>query len=447
MSQLQYIGARYVPIWYQNSQDNTSDWEINVEYEPLTFVTSQNNHLYLSKKEVPDNIGSPADNTEYWLDMGVFSAGGAIQDLQDQIDALDLRCDGIDDAITLLQSQVSTLLSGGGRQVLIISDSYGEGYTPDGNVTPFIDYFETAMGDELTYLESSSLGGAGLLGDQYSQTNYYTLLDNLTTTISGQGKDLEEITDIMFIGFANDANFTDLTVIPTRMQAIQTYCNTNYPNAKIWFGACGCKAGNPNYNNKMFQVLAYLRGCFNYGINYMQGFDILLHNKNLMSSDYLHPNATGQKNIGNAIATILRGGSLEYRDVSSGVVLTQAANMNVHSDTFKVTQLGDRIQLYKETAAHWSPASLNLTFNLSFSLVVGTISHPLVCGNGVDATTVPALVRVGGRFYQCSLQIAIFAGQIVLTGPVVTADGSNYLSGICDDIQVPQFTLDISALT
>ena len=86
--QLQYIGARYIPIFYQNSVDQTANWEINVEYEPLTFVTTQNNHLYLSKKTVPDNIGTPAQNTEYWLDMGIFT-DAQIAEVVERVDALE----------------------------------------------------------------------------------------------------------------------------------------------------------------------------------------------------------------------------------------------------------------------------------------------------------------------------------------------------------------------
>ena len=104
---LQYIGARYVPMWYQNSIDQTSNWEINVEYEPLTFVTSQNNHLYLSKKQVPDNIGTPAQNTEYWLDMGVF--GGSYEDVEEQIQEINTRIDGIDTNITDMAQDIDNV--------------------------------------------------------------------------------------------------------------------------------------------------------------------------------------------------------------------------------------------------------------------------------------------------------------------------------------------------
>lgn len=81
----QYIGARYVPVFYQNSLDPTStEWEPNVSYEPLVIVTLPNLHSYISKKYVPDTVGSPALNAEYWYDQGYANA--YIQALQDQID-------------------------------------------------------------------------------------------------------------------------------------------------------------------------------------------------------------------------------------------------------------------------------------------------------------------------------------------------------------------------
>lgn len=88
----QYIGARYVPIYYENSLDPTStEWEPNVTYEPLTVVTLPNNHSYISKKTVPATIGTPAQNAAYWLDSG--SEDAYIQELQDQIDALNVKVD------------------------------------------------------------------------------------------------------------------------------------------------------------------------------------------------------------------------------------------------------------------------------------------------------------------------------------------------------------------
>ena len=82
----QYIGARYVTKIYENSQDPSSaEWESNVNYEPLVLVT-YNNGSYLSKKEVPANVGNPAANPSYWVQTGFYN--GQIADLQNQITAL-----------------------------------------------------------------------------------------------------------------------------------------------------------------------------------------------------------------------------------------------------------------------------------------------------------------------------------------------------------------------
>lgn len=86
MATRQYIGARYVPKFYTNSVDGSAAWESNVVYEPLTYVTLTNGHMYISKKQVPATVGTPASNAEYWLDVGSYN--GFIDDLQQQINQL-----------------------------------------------------------------------------------------------------------------------------------------------------------------------------------------------------------------------------------------------------------------------------------------------------------------------------------------------------------------------
>ena len=365
-----------------------------------------------------------------------------VKDSEARSDIGDINTD-----IVNIQNAIAQISGTATHEVLIITDSYGTGVSADGQTTPFMDYFESAMGDDLSYINSNVVSGSGLLGDQYDRTTYYEALVQLKGTLDTEHKDLSEITDIIFCGFANDALFTDLSAIPTKMAEIQTYCTTNFPNAKVWFAPCGCKVGDANYNNKMLSVLSWLRYCYNYNINYMSGLDYILHNANMMSSDKLHPNAVGQKNIGNGLATIMKGGNVEVFDRATGVTMQNASNVNVHSDTFTITQIGDRIQLYKSSTAHWSPNSVNLTFNQSFSLVVGHIDYPTVCGNGVDTVSVPAIVLVGGRYYQCALEVALWQGDVVISGIIVDAQGNGYLSGICTDIQIPYFTMDVSAYT
>ena len=111
MATRQYIGARYVPKFYQNSVDGSTQWQANVVYEPLVYVTLTNGNMYISKKEVPATIGTPAENIEYWLDVGNYN--GQIENLQNQIDDIETsvtdlqnQTDDIETTVTDLQNDI-----------------------------------------------------------------------------------------------------------------------------------------------------------------------------------------------------------------------------------------------------------------------------------------------------------------------------------------------------
>lgn len=91
MAVTQYIGARYIPLFYQAS-DNSNSWEAGVVYEPLVIVTYLN-QSYTSKIPVPASVGNPADNPHYWAMTGAYNAQVAqlSQDVQDLDDRLDYR--------------------------------------------------------------------------------------------------------------------------------------------------------------------------------------------------------------------------------------------------------------------------------------------------------------------------------------------------------------------
>lgn len=66
MSTTQYIGARYVPLFA-----NPIEWNSTRTYEPLTIVVHEGNS-YTSKQYVPFGIG--IDNDDYWAVTGNYNA-------------------------------------------------------------------------------------------------------------------------------------------------------------------------------------------------------------------------------------------------------------------------------------------------------------------------------------------------------------------------------------
>ena len=77
----QYIGARYVPKFYEGSHG--AEWEQNAQYEPLTIVTYLANS-YCSKKFVPAMTDNPTIAPEYWVCISNFN--GQVEILQESID-------------------------------------------------------------------------------------------------------------------------------------------------------------------------------------------------------------------------------------------------------------------------------------------------------------------------------------------------------------------------
>lgn len=72
MAVRQYIGARYVPKFWDNGSGST-EWVPNIPYESLVVVTYMNNS-YTSKVPVPATQIAPNVDTEHWALTGAYNA-------------------------------------------------------------------------------------------------------------------------------------------------------------------------------------------------------------------------------------------------------------------------------------------------------------------------------------------------------------------------------------
>ena len=147
MSLTQYIGARYVPKFFNNELD-TPEWRSNVTYEPLTIVTYLNSS-YTSKKIVPANIGNPANNPEYWACTGATNA----QIVQLQNDVLDL-IDHLNGQIRVIKSSFDTTLANGKVSKIVSGASFEAlGIIPE---TSFVLGYSAYNSDSQTFWSNDS---------------------------------------------------------------------------------------------------------------------------------------------------------------------------------------------------------------------------------------------------------------------------------------------------
>lgn len=98
MANLQYIGARYVPVFA-----DPIEWQENRSYEPLTIVTYLNSS-YTSKKDVPAGVNP--SNAEYWANTGNYNA--QIEDYRELVMQYAAQVEALRQQVTTLGGEIVT---------------------------------------------------------------------------------------------------------------------------------------------------------------------------------------------------------------------------------------------------------------------------------------------------------------------------------------------------
>ena len=359
MATRQYIGARYVPKFYQNSVDGSAQWESNVVYEPLTYVTLTNGHMYISKKQVPATVGSPVSNIDYWLDVGSYN--GFIDQLQDEIDAINnVTIPAVQADVALKQDITDNNLATTDKTVV---GAINEVNTAVGNVNTALADKQDAIDNNLTTTDKTVVGaineldtdvqgladdiedlrvvseknillignsyigkgvcdilvgefdhsyrktsdGAGFVAYTDHSVTYEDLLDD---AIADTTIDKDTITDILFVSAAGDPRAFDEgesaynNALLATLTSIETKVANNFTNCKrtmITFAEIRDIAvtGDSKYSS-LFAIHRAFKLFASIGnIEYLGwcGFDSMFNANNVMT-DHLHPTDQGAKRIG-----------------------------------------------------------------------------------------------------------------------------------------------------
>lgn len=288
MSVVQYIGARYVPKFYENP-NGSNDWLSGISYEPLTIVTYASNS-FTSKKPVPATVGNPPANPEYWVSTGIYNA--QVEQIRQDISAAQEDIDDLETALTADIANLNTLkkqyYNFKGRKVLFIGDSFAQGWTPDGTFTGWCDRVISIL--NLTGSVIKALGGIGFV-NSIEGTNFGNIADNTANK--------DTFTDIVICGGRNDATQSIASVQSAAITTINHY-RTIFPNAVIHLGMI-CYCGEANVNT-WYPYMAYKNAASETGAHYLPHTELCITNQENMASDKRHPNANGQKQIAECVA-------------------------------------------------------------------------------------------------------------------------------------------------
>lgn len=290
MATRQYIGARYVPKFYENS-DGTSEWRSGVIYEPLTIVT-YNSNSYTSKKMVPATIGNPSTNPAYWVATGEFN---------EQLANLQTLTEDLSNSMETVRQNIK-------GSYILIGDSYSVGLTTDDGtnyrlVGGWADHCKTAMesaGYDVYINTRSMPGNTGFA----SSLPFLRLLQAIKE--DHVGDHAEEVTHIVVIGGTNDLGHE--TGIEAGIAAFCEYAHSNFPNAKISIGTIGSWIGRlhsaivPNY-----------KLVTKYGGEYIGSLTNLFCVPNYICADGLHLTEAGYNFYWPTVLDAIVGGRGDYK--------------------------------------------------------------------------------------------------------------------------------------
>lgn len=181
--------------------------------------------------------------------------------------------------------------------MLCIGDSFLDGYTPDGNVTPWGTLLAQKLGCTGTNVSKGGTGFAATV----EGINFGTLVNNAPDA---------SYDTVVFGGSINDRTQSKASVVSGLNTAIENVHN-RWPNAKIYvFGYLwGCKGYGTNIENISAAMqhaisertqgnVLYCKGCWTWNIGKTAN----------ISSDHIHPNSIGQQVIANSMLQFMHGG-------------------------------------------------------------------------------------------------------------------------------------------
>lgn len=317
MSTRQYIGARYVPKFYENS-DNSSEWTPNTQYEPLTIVTL-NGNSYTSKKTVPASVGSPALNGDYWASTGLYNA---------QVEAVRQLAESLATNYEHLSDNVLTCSM---ESVIVMGDSYMDGWNGSGYVAHSpANIILAALGKTVGVNGYKWTQG----GMQFIGSGGISVIDYINAHKS-EIADKNKVTKIIIgLGYNDAIQLTEsnYNVFASLIGAVDTLIKSTFPNAKVYLSNNTAGYTDLTEFKKIKISEQYKNGCIQSNWAFLGDIGNTLKvggGYPLISSDGIHPNQNGMYYLAGAMLSALRG---DYNGANFSWMNTSTAKVNVFND-------------------------------------------------------------------------------------------------------------------
>ena len=346
-------------------------------------------------------------------------------DVQNYIDNLDYIA-AIDKYLDALKASgelsdiINTWLTDYG--LITIGDSYGEGYTPDGMVTPWCDILHEKYFSDASFYVNKSSGGSGF----GANTRFSALLSEAITGLSDKQK--KHVKYVVVAGGWND-QFVAASLINSGIKDTIDVM-AQLPNATLYIGwiATPIIGFTTVAKVKAYNEIKTLYETYWGKFKFLSGADSALRWTGVLASDNIHPNASGQNSIADMIYKAMDGYASWNR---SGDFALDGVDCTLNDYKMPV--------VLTNTNAHCSFRHVSSFLDLAFSpaknftnTAVKVMSHNLSFVTEQSICNCNAIVRDKSGYHQCMAVLTInpFDATQVDSGSIyirlVDISGSGY---------------------
>lgn len=261
-------------------------------------------------------------------------------------------------------------------KVIMIGDSYGTGYSPDG----INESWTTKLGNRLGIASQAfSSNGAGFVATGSGGKTFLQVLQENINSITNKNN----VKMVIVGGGYNDSNYnSSYDDIVTAINTFATYCKSQFPYCSIYIACFGYNCNKTgvgaDVRDKLIKnVIPAYKSAQQSNVFFIKNSNLILHNTDLFSSDGFHPNVNGQETIANKLYTGLFGNiSLSFKPTTLRTNLNSGTvNNNPYLD-FVVDIIDDDAHIYLQTDTNviFSPA-ISISGNINYELGTYSCKH------------------------------------------------------------------------
>lgn len=326
-------------------------------------------------------------------------------------------------------SKTNLIASTVANNVLVIGDSYAEGYTPDGNVKGFPTLMGEYMGwsEDVNYWKQYA-GGAGFVSVGSAGKNFMNLLTDAFNRMTETQR--LSIKKILIAGGWNDAVSSTASIL-TAIKGTVDRAKQMFKNAEIYIAMIGWSGNYEKREQIVKNVIPAYTRCGRYGAKYITNSEYIMHNYGGLSSDKNHPNTENQE----LLATYLLDGILSG---SCDVQYKQTLPYHVKSEVVSsIPSLGEICM--SNGVITWNVGRFyinfaNVTIGGGAIPVIATVDDNCIVRGGKSESNmfggvVSGYIQVKGspdKFYEFNGAITIDNGEVRLSFNNIKDDHTSY---------------------